>query len=154
MLNEHNSTAASIQNNGAQTSSDISTQDLLQVLKTLRCNYDLLLHHHFDSPVMGLFNVVSNLLEQLEQGLSTPVAKTEIKPVDPLNSVDLINLGLDLGLIRANCIALMHFCEINYHFNQSAFGAIDLNNNDAYLLSSNAVETATKWAKRLAEGGV
>ena len=28
MLNEHNSTAAPIQNNGAQTSSDISTQDL------------------------------------------------------------------------------------------------------------------------------
>ena len=148
MLNEHNSTAAPIQNNGAQTSSDISTQDLLQVLKTLRCNYDLLLHHHFDSPVMGLFNVVSNLLEQLEQGLSTPVAKTAPASVthDELNQ-----MSWDLGTIRANCITLMHFCEDSFHFNPRAFGELDFNNHDAYLLSSNSIELATQHINRIKE---
>ncbi|MEN9434569.1 MAG: hypothetical protein RLZZ422_2158 [Pseudomonadota bacterium] len=75
-------------------------------------------------------------------------------PVAPISTSELNQIGLDLGKIRTNCIALMHFCEDSFHFNPSAFGELDFNNHDAYLLSSNAVETATKWAKRLAEGGV
>lgn len=142
------STPAHAPTHSAQTSSDISTQDLLHVLKTLRRNYDLLLHHHFDSPVMGLFNVVSNLLEQLEDGLSTPVAKTAPASVthDELNQ-----MSWDLGTIRANCITLMHFCEDSFHFNPRAFGELDFNNHDAYLLSSNSIELATQHINRIKE---
>ena len=99
----------------------------------------------------------SRKMERLAAENVAHIAEIAAKHPLPSSSItpdELNRMALDLGTIRTNCIALMHFCEDSHAFNGINFKPLDLNNGDAYLISSNSVELATQWVKRITEGGV